>query len=85
LLPDFTDIFVGAESLESFEALGKAIHHQEGVEILLQVLVRLVSGPAQFYFSSNGIEVAITSGHYGQNACIAFRFTRVSGGADGLP
>src|ERR671936_41169 len=42
LWPDFTNVFVGAESSESFEALGKVIGHQEGVEMLFQVLVHLV-------------------------------------------
>jgi hypothetical protein len=40
LLPDVTDIFIGGESSESFEALGKVIAYQEGVDMLW---VRLLS------------------------------------------
>jgi hypothetical protein len=42
LLPDFTNVFVGSKSFESFEALGEVIGHQERVEMLFQVLMRLV-------------------------------------------
>lgn len=42
LLPDFTDVFIGSKSLEGFEAFGEVIGHQDTVEMLFQMLMRLV-------------------------------------------
>jgi hypothetical protein len=41
-LPALTDIFIRRKPSEGFESLGEIIGHQEGVEMLFQVLMRLV-------------------------------------------
>jgi hypothetical protein len=41
-VPALTDIFIRSKPSEAFESLGEIIGHQEGVEVLFEVLMRLV-------------------------------------------
>jgi hypothetical protein len=41
-LPALTDIFIWSKPLEGFESLGEIMGHQESVEVLFEVLMRLV-------------------------------------------
>jgi hypothetical protein len=68
LWPDFTNVFIGSQSLQGFEALGAVIGHQEGVKRLLQVLMRLVIGLLDGGFLScpvQALDVAMGPGGIG--------------------
>jgi hypothetical protein len=41
-LPAWTDVFIGGKPSKSFESFGEIVGHQEGVEVLFEVLMRLV-------------------------------------------
>ncbi len=40
--PDFTDIFVWSEPLEGFEPLGEVVGQQEGVQVLLELVMAFI-------------------------------------------
>ncbi len=40
--PALTDIFIGGKPSEGFESLGEVVCHQEGLQVLFQVLMGLV-------------------------------------------
>jgi hypothetical protein len=41
-LPALTDVFIGRKASERFESFGKVIGHEEGLEMVLQMLMGLI-------------------------------------------